>query len=317
VSAARAAAALAALLVAAPGVAYERTIARGTGEPLAWPFPVVPWHLNRAWPSTAPSCEPAGAADPALDAVRASFAAWEQPCSDLQLLYAGTLDEIGVGMVGSRANLVVFRAGWCSNHPQAMDDPCMDDPDVDCGGIYNCFEDHGDRGVVALTSVLYDPGTGRIVDADIEVNGWDGTVTAFSPSAPEHGWYFTCSGLAARECTSYGEDDCHYIDLANTVTHEVGHFIGLRHPCGEPGLPSCSSGLPSSAVPWEERTMFPNTDAGDVAKVSLSEDDVDGVCAIYPSDGGGCGCGSGGAGGAGLLLLGALALRRRRGARVH
>jgi MYXO-CTERM domain-containing protein len=61
--------------------------------------------------------------------------------------------------------------------------------------------------------------------------------------------------------------------------------------------------------------MYPNTDAGDVEKRSLSADDIAGVCAVYASAGGGCGCGSGGASGAGALLLGALALRGRRARR--
>jgi hypothetical protein len=297
--------------------------------PLAWPVPLVPWHLNAAWPtaSTAPSCR----GEAALDAVRQSFAAWEQPCADLQLLYAGNIAEIRVGMVGSSENLVVFREGWCSSHPQAATDPCMDDPDVDCGGIYNCFEDSaGDRSIVALTSVLYDPVTGRIVDADIEVNGWDGTVAPITET-PEHGWYFTCNGVTAFQCASYGEESCHYIDLANTVTHEVGHFIGLRHPCGEQDttrLPPCSCDdhrddpnpppgcpRPPPELPYSQTTMYPNTDAGDVEKRSLSPDDVAGVCAVYASAGGGCGCGSGGASGAGALLLGALALRGRRARR--
>jgi uncharacterized protein (TIGR03382 family) len=191
---------------------------------------------------------------------------------------------------------------------------------VDCGGIHNCFEDHtdcasppcADKSVVALTSVLYDPATGRIFDADIEINGWDGDAGALATSQPQHGWYFTCHpepGSGLGTCSSYGEAGCEFIDLRNTVTHEVGHVVGLAHPCGSDG-PLCSASPPPGEVPFLARTMSPTTVVGEVLKRDLSRDDVDGVCAIYPAEDG-CGCGSGGAGGTLVLLLAAVALRRR------
>lgn len=316
-------AALASVLAAAPTSAYVRTRAQGTGKELAWPIPVVGWHLNRDAPYTSPTCDATAVGDPTLDAARASFSAWEQSCADLQLPYAGTTGEIRVGLVGSRENVVVFRQGWCSNHPKAATDPCYTDWDVDCGGIYNCFEDHttcplgvtpcADRGVVALTSVLYDPGTGRIFDADIELNGWDGLEAGnVMATPPSHGWYFTCADPPAASCTKYGEDVCASIDLRNTLTHEAGHFIGLAHPCGDKGEVPCTNAPPAGEIPWAERTMYPNTFIGDFGKRDLSPDDVAGVCAIYPPPSGGSGCGSGGAAGAISILLAALALRRRR-----
>jgi hypothetical protein len=306
----RIAALVAAALAASPAAGYERT--RGTtGVALAWRVPAVPWTLNRARAHDSPSCTAPG--DPTLDAARASFAAWEQPCAELQLLYAGALDEIRVGTVGSSENLVVLREGWCSNHPDAKNDPCMEDPDVDCGNIYNCFEDHPgctspcpDRSVVALTSVLYDPRSGRIYDADIEINGWDGTNRGnpIASPLPDHGWYFTCYPALSQPtpCSTYGQDNCGYIDLQNTVTHEVGHFVGFAH------VPAHSA----SAPPETWSTMEEHTAPGETWMRSLSPDDAAGVCAVYPPSSGGCGCGSGGAGGIGALLLAALALRRGR-----
>src|SRR5512138_3440418 len=113
----------------------------------------------------------------------------------------------------------------------------MTDPDVDCGGIYNCYEDHGDWSTVALTTVVYDPNTGRVFDADMEVNGWDGAGTGTplqsqTGQSAAHGYYFTCDlrpGWSA--CTTYGQTGCFAWDLQNTVTHEAGHFVGLAHPC--------------------------------------------------------------------------------------
>jgi hypothetical protein len=313
--AAAVAALAAALLPAAPARAYVRTTDPQTGAALSWALPAVPWHLNRDWPSTAPSCQAAAAGDPTLDAVRASFAEWEQDCADLRLLYAGEVAEIGTGTSGPGENVVVFRRGWCSQNAQAMSDPsrCMDDPDVDCGGIYGCFEDSKacanqascapDWSTVALTSVLYDPTTGRIIDADIEVNGWDGVagqIVAQGASLPKHGWYFTCypGTQPAATCSTYGQGSCAFMDLQNTVTHEVGHFVGLGHS------------------PVAGSTMERSTQPREVSKRDLAADDQAGVCAIYPEPSGGCGCGGGAGAGAASLLVAALALRPRRSRRA-
>lgn len=309
--AARAAAALAAVLAGLPAAAYVRTTDPSTGQALAWPLPAVPWHLNRDWPYTAPSCVATAAGDPTLDAVRLSFAQWEQPCTDLRLLYAGDSRELRVGAGADSGNVVVFRRGWCSQNLAARADPCWTSPGGDCSGTYDCFHDSGpgDWAIVALTSVLYDPSTGRILSADMELNGWDGVTGPIDRTSPSHGWYFTCwpGAQPATTCATYGQGGCTYIDLQNTVTHEAGHFLGLAHPCtttGAPGLPACPTNDP--------RTMAPTTSPGDVGKRDLSPDDVAGVCAIYPASGGGCACGSGTGAGTASLLLVALALRPRR-----
>lgn len=323
---ARLAAAALAVAAAAPARAYVRTTDPRTGNALSWPVPVVPFWLNRDWPDTSPSCRATAGADPTLDAVRSSFAQWEQGCADLRLLFAGELPELRTGGGGSEENLVVFRRGWCSQDPRAKVDPCITDPDVDCGGIYGCFDDGPtcigqtsctQWAIVALTSVLYDPATGRILDADMEVNGWDGVAGPIT-SPPRHGWYFTCvpdapapPTLQSPLCTTYGQAGCAFMDLQNTVTHEAGHFVGLAHPCSATGSPRCTDPVPPGAVPYAQRTMAPTTQPGETSKRALSADDVAGVCAIYPPAGG-CGCGGGEGTGAAALLLAPLALRPRR-----
>jgi MYXO-CTERM domain-containing protein len=303
-----AAAAAAAVLAAAPAAAYVRTRDRSTGKELSWPVATVPWYLNRDWPSSAPSCQATGAGDPTSAAVRAGFAAWQQSCAHLRLLEGGATPENRIGSGGTSDNIVVFRRGWCSQNSAAVADPCFDDPAGDCSNKFDCFDDDACRAgvpdcsswnLVALTSVLYEPDTGRIIDADIEIVGWDGVDDgrALPTSPPQHGWYFTC-GEDTTICQSYGEGACRFMDLQNTVTHEAGHFIGLAH------------------APDPAATMFATTRAFELDKRSLSADDIAGVCAIYPpEDSGGCGCGTGGAGGAVALLVAALALRRRRAAR--
>jgi hypothetical protein len=54
-------------------------------------------------------------------------------------------------------------------------------------------------------------------------------------------------------------------DLLSVVTHEVGHFLGLAH-----------SNDPRA-------TMYPSYKPGTTSLRSLTSDDIDGVCSIYPS----------------------------------
>jgi hypothetical protein len=144
---------------------------------------------------------------------------------------------------------------------------------------------------LALTTSIHRVATGEIVDADIDLNGVHHTWTAVDDPA------------AAR------------VDVENTVTHELGHLLGLAH------------------VPDAEATMYGESAPGDLDKRSLAEDDVAGLCSVYP-DGARTpgapvysgtpltsGCVVRGAPGRpapiGILAvgLGLLILRRRRGAR--
>jgi MYXO-CTERM domain-containing protein len=325
VTRARAAAALAAVALGAlarPAAAYVRTTDRSTGVSVAWPLPVVAYDLGSAPSFPSPTCAAGPAGDPLEEAVRASFSAWEPGCADgsppaLRLVYGGRIPELRTGFGATAENVVVMRNGWCAANPQAVADPCYRDPDVDCGGIYNCFDDDGapaNRSTVALTTVLYDPKTGRLYDADMELVGWDGVKDAALTGSP-HGFYFTCDEQPGwPACTTYGEASCWGYDLQNTVTHEADHVIGLAHPCGDPGAPSCQQDPPAGEVPFADRTMYPTTAAGETSKRTLSADDVAGVCAIYPPSSG-CGCGSGGSPGvlaAAFAALALLALRPRR-----
>jgi hypothetical protein len=94
----------------------------------------------------------------------------------------------------------------------------------------------------ALTSVTYNPETGVIADADIEIN------TEFYR-------------LSAGE-----EPEASHVDLRNTMTHEVGHFVGLDH------------------TEIREASMFGTAPVGETAKRSLHPDDIEGICTTYPAE---------------------------------
>lgn len=98
----------------------------------------------------------------------------------------------------------------------------------------------GASSAYALTSVTFSASTGVIADADIELNGDDFT--------------WTDSDIPAETI----------VDLRNTLTHEVGHFIGLDH---------------SNIA---DATMFAMAPEGEVKKRDLTQDDIDGLCTIYP-----------------------------------
>ncbi|MDX9721356.1 MAG: matrixin family metalloprotease [Myxococcota bacterium] len=105
------------------------------------------------------------------------------------------------------------------------------------------FRDHDwphASGALGLASVTFDRDTGEIVDTDIEFNTRDFVFTS------------TTSMVLTR------------VDLQNTLTHELGHLVGLDHP------------------PEKEATMYATAPDGETKKRSLHADDIDGICTIYP-----------------------------------
>jgi hypothetical protein len=104
-------------------------------------------------------------------------------------------------------------------------------------------------GALAITTVTFDTSTGRLLDADIEINDVAFTFTACDPGSPG------CEPA---------------FDLENTLTHELGHVMGLDHP-------------PNDAPGALEATMFASASETDTEKRSLADDDIDGLCTLYPA----------------------------------
>ena len=111
------------------------------------------------------------------------------------------------------------------------------------------------RNVVALTSVTYEFRTGTILDADIEVNlefhPWE-LLEAANPLSSSH-------------------------DLQGTLTHELGHLLGLDHT-----LPETFAGPESQS--WQSTTMFARTEPGEIFKRTLESDDRAGLLDAYGPD---------------------------------
>lgn len=129
-----------------------------------------------------------------------------------------------------------------------------------------------DPAALALTSVFARTSTGEILDADIEVN------------AKLFLWADLDLGTQASANVQ---------DLQNALTHEVGHLIGLDHPCLLPGsngppsvddlgnpVPACDD-APEAIL---ESTMFPSATPGDLSKRTLAPDDELAAREIYPAN---------------------------------
>ncbi|MCB9571925.1 MAG: hypothetical protein H6709_07500 [Kofleriaceae bacterium] len=236
-----------------------------------------------------------------MDQVLATWNAAIEGCSYLQLLAtAPAQGEVGHDDV----NLITFRDDtWCR--------PATDGEPPFCLPVR----------AAALTTVVFvddasSPRDGEIVDADVEINGADFSISTAG------------SSQGTPPCLS---------DLANTLTHELGHVMGLEHTCLAPddpprvddrgdAVPAC---IATSDPTILDATMYNYQECGETKKASPEADDVAAVCAIYrladdpgtcePIGGGTSGCcdaGAGDRGATGAAALAALTLaglaRRRR-----
>lgn len=176
-------------------------------------------------------------------AVSASFATWSR-----QLVACGNIRFEEHARAESRAiaddgkTTVLFRQVDCDSVMPACADPKK------CGNERDCWE-HAD-GALAITTTTYDPNTGRISDSDIELN------------TPR----FIFTTVDSPPCIPpIFDTNCVASDVQNTVTHEVGHVLGLGHS------PDPASTMSESAQP------------GEISKRSLDADSMQFVCDVYPA----------------------------------
>lgn len=196
-------------------------------------------------------------------AAQAAVSSWSYPaipCTSLALTLApGFADSQAVAIDGH--NRVIMRTGnWAS------------DPDDLSTAL--------DPNQVAVTTVVTRKHVGAlddgmILEADIEVN------------AVNYQWAIIPDGPISVH--DYGNS----YDLTSALTHETGHFIGLAHTCSSPAdpvrydnhgqvAPDCSMLSGDDAQQILDATMYPLMNPVDVSFRSLTDDDINGACSLYP-----------------------------------
>ncbi|CAN5240277.1 hypothetical protein BH11MYX1_BH11MYX1_21620 [soil metagenome] len=190
-----------------------------------------------------------------IDACIATWNGGTASCSYLQVKTDASA-QVEVGGKDYK-NVIKFRdASWC--RPATHDTPAK------------CYSDSS-AGITTATYV--DDGgarDGAIVDADIEINGVNFAIGVNGTT------------LGAGGCLA---------DLANTLTHELGHLHGLEHTClasGDPArvdgdgkpVPPCSATSDPKIV---DSTMYPFQDCGETKKATLAADEISAICTTYPT----------------------------------
>lgn len=176
-------------------------------------------------------------------------------CSYLTLKKSGTASkEVGKDYT----NVIKIRdSSWC--RPKIKDDPAR------------CYSD----AAAGITTAVYvddarSARDGAIVDADVEINGVNFAISSGGVT------------LSTGGCKA---------ELLNTLTHELGHLVGLEHPClaaGDPqriddlgrAVPSCGA---TSDPKITEATMYNFQDCGETKKETLEANDIGFLCKVYPT----------------------------------
>jgi hypothetical protein len=238
--------------------AYVREVT-SEGVATAWFYPCITMHMYLGSPPAVLTADQLFAAS-----VRAA-ATWSYPalaCSDLRISVVAE-SEASSDVGYDSKNVITFRTtSWC-RQPGRLNDAGVIEPD--------CYPSTA----LAVTSVFKNKNTGEILDADIELNAVDYT----------WGDRVALPDLARSDT----------MDFQYAVTHEMGHVIGLDHPCyvfGEALRLYDNTGAlevdcynnPNLPDAIASSMMYPSVDLTGAKTMQrvLGTDDVQGVCDIYP-----------------------------------
>jgi len=217
-----------------------------------------------------------------FDAVTRSWQTWQgimNDCGSLTITEGVHTDDSSIGYdsnnPSANQNIVIFRQRSCLTPGVVPPNHTCTLGTGECGTAYDCW-DH-DRNAIALTTTTYDKCSGRIYDADVEMNGK-------MPGDPSpdgfYGFRFTLVD-SPRTCQSSTDYNCVVADIQNTATHEFGHSLGLDHTMYQIFDP-CDPGCPASLTTYSHSTMYAQAPAGDLCKRCVDRGSRQFICDAYP-----------------------------------
>lgn len=219
---------------------FRRSLANDGSQCVTWVDRSFVYQVDQAGSLRTPG-------DTEFTAIDAAFTSWQAAatsCSDFTFAPGPRVSGGQVGEGTASENLITFREVSCTA-VVAPSDPCLSNGS--CLNVKRCW-DHGPD-TIALTTVTYSTRTGIAVDADIELNASNFLFTTISTPPCDEG---------------HEEPTCVAFDVQNTLTHEIGHAVGLDHVDND-----------ASTMAWSAPT-------GETSKRVIDPGTVRGLCHTYP-----------------------------------
>jgi hypothetical protein len=214
---------------------------------LFWTVPALTWQLSSVGNPKSTEAQKQNE----FAAIRRSFQNWDNvfaSCGNFRFQEGPLVDDRNVGYEprGENRNLVLFRSRRCAEVVPSNDE-CW--TEHTCGNAHDCWD--GDTYTIALTLTTYDEKSGIIYDSDIQLNAANFVFT-------------TADGPTCSLPVTTNPGNCVATDVQNTMTHEIGHLIGLDH-----------TQAPGSV-------MNPSAPPGETSKRTIDEGSRRFVCQAYP-----------------------------------